>query len=192
MYAVFYLAILLKSMRQWDVVENMLAWETDACFIFRPDSSDGKWETWPGWSLWSPSGPWFHYRNITCQNKIKQTDEFLNVHSSGQLSLLTVCVLSSQLFKSLSHVRLCDSMNCSMPGFSVHYYLPELAQTHVHWVSDAIQPSHPLSPPPPLALSFSQHQGLFQWVGSLKQVAKLLELQLQYQSFQWIFRVDFL
>ena len=87
---------------------------------------------------------------------------------------------------------LCDPMNCRTPGFSVHHYLPEFAQTHVHWVSDAIQPSHPLLPPSPLDLNFSQHQGLFQWVSSSHQVAKVLELQLQHQSFQWIFRTDFL
>ena len=71
-------------------------------------------------------------------------------------------------------------------------HLPELAQTHVHWVNDAIQPSHPLSSPSPPALNLSQHQGLFQRVGSSHQLAKLLELQLQHQFFQWIFRVDFL
>ena len=70
--------------------------------------------------------------------------------------------------------------------------LTESAQTHVHWVGDAIQPSHPLSSPSPLALNVSQHQGLFTWVGSSHQVTKVLELQLQHQSFQWIFRVDFL
>ena len=76
-------------------------------------------------------------------------------------------------------------LHCSSP-------LTESAQTHVHWVGDAIQPSHPLSSPSPLALNVSQHQGLFTWVGSSHQVTKVLELQLQHQSFQWIFRVDFL
>ena len=83
-------------------------------------------------------------------------------------------------------------MDCSMPGFPVLHYLPEFAQTHVHWVSDAIHPSHPLLPPSPLALNLSLHQGLFYWVNSSHQEAKVLELQLQHQSFQWIFRVDFL
>ena len=78
------------------------------------------------------------------------------------------------------------------PAFPVHHQLPELAQTHIHWVGDAIQPSHPLSSPSPLAFSLSQHQGLFQWVSSLHQVTKLLEFQLQHQSFQWIFTTDFL
>ena len=87
---------------------------------------------------------------------------------------------------------LCNPMDCSMPGFPVHYQLPELAQTHVHWVSDAIQPTHPLSSPSPPAFNLSQHQGLFKWVSSSHQVNKVLELQLQHQSFQWIFRTDFL
>ena len=86
----------------------------------------------------------------------------------------------------------CDPMNCSTPGPPVHHQLPELTQTHVHWVGDAIQPSHPLSSPSPLAFNWSQHQGLFQWVSSSHQVAKVLEFQLQHQSFQWIFRTDFL
>ena len=85
---------------------------------------------------------------------------------------------------------LCDPMDCSTPGFPVHRQLPELAQTHVHWVSDAIWASHPLSPSSPPAFSLSQHQCLF--LSSLHQVAKVLEFQLQHRSFQWIFRVDFL
>ena len=83
-------------------------------------------------------------------------------------------------------------MDCSMPGFPVHYQLPELAQTHVHQVSDAIQSSHPLSSPSPPAFNLSQHQVLFQWVSSSHQVAKVWVFQLQHQSFQWIFRTDFL
>ena len=80
-------------------------------------------------------------------------------------------------------------MDCSTPGFPILHSLPEFAQTYVHWVSDAIQPSHPLSPPSPPAFNLSQHQGLFQWAGSWHQQAKVLELQLQHQSFQWIFTV---
>ena len=83
-------------------------------------------------------------------------------------------------------------MNCSTPGFSVLHCLHEFAQTHCHWVGDANQPFHLLSLPSPLALSLSQNQDLFQWVISLHQVSKVLELQLQHQSFLWIFRVDFL
>ena len=72
-----------------------------------------------------------------------------------------------------------DPIDCSTPGLPVLHHLPELAQTHVHWVSDAIQPSHPLSSPSPPAFSLSQHQGLFQWFSSSHQVAKVLELQNQ-------------
>ena len=87
---------------------------------------------------------------------------------------------------------LCDPMDCSMPGFPVHHQLRELAQTHVHQVSDAIQPSHPLLSLFPPTFSHSQHQGLFKWVSSSHQVAKVLEFQLQHQTFQWTFRTDFL
>ena len=87
---------------------------------------------------------------------------------------------------------LCDPMNCSMPGLPVHHQLLESTQTHVHQVSDAIQPSHPLSSPFPPALNLSQHQGLFQWVSPLHQVAKVLEFQFQHQSFQWTSRTDLL
>ena len=86
---------------------------------------------------------------------------------------------TEQNWTELQHIRLpCPS------------YLPEFAQTHDHWVGDAIQPSHPLSPPSLLALNLSQHQGLFQCVSFSHQVAKILALQ--HQSFQWIFRTDFL
>ena len=86
---------------------------------------------------------------------------------------------------------LCSPMNHSTPGLPVHHQLPEFTQTHVHLVSDAIQPSHPLPSPSPPALNLSQHQGLFQWVSSSHQVAKVLEFQLQHQSFQWIFRTEY-
>ena len=85
---------------------------------------------------------------------------------------------------------LCYPINCSKPGFPVLHYLLELIQTHVHWVGDAIQPSHPLSPPSLPTFNLSQHQGLFQWVSSSHQVAKGLELQ--HPSFHGIFRIDFL
>ena len=72
------------------------------------------------------------------------------------------------------------------------YHCPEFVQTHVHWVSDAIQPSHLLSTPSPPAFDLSQHHGFFQWVSSSHPLAKVLELQLQLKSFQWLFRTDFL
>ena len=97
-------------------------------------------------------------------------------------------------FSSISQScqTLYDTTDYSTPGFPVHQQLLELAQILVHWVSDAIQPSHPLSSPFPCAFNLSQNQGLFQWVSSSHQVAKVLEFQLQHQSFQWTFRTDFL
>ena len=83
-----------------------------------------------------------------------------------------------------------DPMNCSMPGLPIYHQLPESTQTHVHRVGNAIQPSHPLLSPSPPALNLSQHQGLFQWVSSLHQVAKVLQFQLRHQSFQWTFRTE--
>ena len=87
---------------------------------------------------------------------------------------------------------LCEPMNYSTPGLPVHHQLPESTQTRVHCVGDAIQPSHPLSSPSPPALNISQHQCLFKWVSSLHHVAKVLEFQLQHQSYQWTPRTDLL
>ena len=83
-------------------------------------------------------------------------------------------------------------MNRSTPGLPAHHQLPEFTQTHVHRVSDAIQPSHPLSTPCPLAPNPSQHQSIFQWVNSSHKVAKVLEFQLQHHSFQRNPRADLL
>ena len=94
--------------------------------------------------------------------------------------------------QSLSHVQLCDPMNHSTPGLPVHHQLPEFTQTHVLQISDAFQPSHPRSSPSPTAPNPSQHQSLFQWVNSLHEVAKVLELQLQHHSFQRNPRADLL
>ena len=92
--------------------------------------------------------------------------------------------------QSLSCVWLfCDPMDCSMPCFPVLHNLAEFAQIHVQWASGAIQPSYPLLLPSPFALNLSQPQNLFKWVDSSYQVAKILELQLQHQSFQWEFRL---
>ena len=91
-----------------------------------------------------------------------------------------------------SCLTLFNPMDCSTPGFHDRHQLLELAQTHVHRVGDAIQPSHTLSSPSPPTFNLSQHHSLFKWVSSSHQVAKLLEFQVQHQSFQWIFRIDFL
>ena len=116
-------------------------------------------------------------------------------HFSGLLTLslflprplslfLTHNQSSVQSVQSLRHGQLCDTTGCSMPGFPVHHQLPGLAQNHVHRVGDTIQTSHPLSSLSPPAFNLSQHQGLFKCVSSSLQVAKVLELQLQHQSFQ--------
>ena len=111
-------------------------------------------------------------------------------------SFLMIYSLNSALPLQFSSVaQLCpilsDPMDYSTLDFPVHHQLLELTQINVHWVADAIQPSHPLLSPSP-TFNLSQHQGVFQWVSSLHQVAKVLEFQLQHQSFQWVFRVDFL
>ena len=110
--------------------------------------------------------------------------------SSPSPSALNLSQHQFSLVQSLSRVWLCDPMNRSVPGLPVHHQLPEFIQTHVHWVSDAIQPSHTLSFPSPPAPNPSQHQSLSQWVSSSHQVAKVLEFQLQHQSFQWTLRTD--
>ena len=113
---------------------------------------------------------------LTENNKIPETN-YPSVHFS---SVAQLCL------------TFCDPMDCSTPGLPVHHQLLEFTQTHAHWVGDAIEPYHPLSSPSPPAFNLSQHQGLFRWLSSLHQVAKVLEFQLQHQSFQWIFMTDFL
>ena len=102
------------------------------------------------------------------------------------------CIVSQSVRSvTQSCPTLCDPMNRSTPGLPVHHQLLESTQTHVHCVGDAIQPSHPLSSPSP-ALNLSQHQGLFKWVSCSHHVAKVLEFQLQHQSFQWTPRTGLL
>ena len=119
---------------------------------------------------------------------------FLGTISPSPLFSLIGPKFSSVHFSSVAQScpTFCNTMDCSTPGLPVHHQLLELVQTHVHRVGDTIQPSHPLSSFSPPAPNPSQHQGLFQWVSSLHEVAKVLELQLQHQSSQWIFRTDFL
>ena len=133
-------------------------------------------------SFTSTSFSWWH---------LSLSEHKLSIHLLTHLSSFSFPQTFSSV-QSLSRVQLCDYMNHSMPDFPVHHQLPEFTQTHAHWVSDAIQPSHPLSSPPPLALNLSQHQGLFQWVNFSHEVAKVLEFQLQHQSFQWTPRTDLL
>ena len=117
--------------------------------------------------------------------KVKEESEKVGL----KLNIQETKIMASSPSSSVSSViqscpTLCNPMNRSMSGLSVHHKLPEFTQTHVHQVSDAIQPSHPLYSPSPPASNPSQHQGLFQRVNSSHEVAKVLEFQLQHQSFQ--------
>ena len=112
---------------------------------------------------------------------LKLCGKQVNEHSSVQFSS-----------EAQSCPTLCDPMNRSTPGLPVHHQFPKFTQTHIHRVSDAIQPSHPLSSPFLPAPNPSQHQSLFQRVNSLHEVAKVLEFQLQHHSFQRNPRADLL
>ena len=116
-----------------------------------------------------------HHRKMEKQIVVEYYNEFSSVQFSCS-------VVSNSLWP----------MNCSTPGLPVHHQLLEFTKTHVHRVSNAIQSSHPLSSPSPPAPSRSQHQSLLQWVDSSHEVAKVLEFQLQHQSFQWTPRTDLL
>ena len=130
-----------------------------------------------------------HWLTGTCVNMYRNSKAFPKFIQAMAASNALVSVRFSSVAQLC--LTLCDPMDCSMPDFPVHHQLPELVQIHINWVGDAIQPSRPLSSPSPLAFHLSQHQGLFQWVGSSHQVAKVLEVWLQHQSFQWVFRIDF-
>ena len=132
---------------------------------------------------------YYTFQHSSNRNALKGSDLFLFttfllfIHThTYRHTCMRVCMLQ------FSHSVMSDSLwphepqHASLP---VHHQLPESTQTHVHCVGDAIQPSHPLSSPSPSALNLSQHRGLFKWVSSLHQVAKVLEFQLQHQSFQW-------
>ena len=107
---------------------------------------------------------------------------------------ITYCWYNSIQFSSVAQscLNLCNPVNHTTPGLPVHHQLPEFTQTHVHRITDDIQPSHPLSSPSSPAPNPSQHQSLFQWVNSSHEVAKVSEFQPHYQSFQWKPRTDLL
>ena len=135
--------------------------------------------------------PWGKF--IMVNNKMKHSELWINFPSQD-----------TDLRKNFSDPRIqfssvaqscptfCDPMDCRMAGLPIHRQLPEFTQTHIHWVGAALPPSHLLSSPSPPAFNLSQHQDLFQGVSSSHQAAKVLEFQFQHQSFQWIFRTDFL
>ena len=117
----------------------------------------------------------------------------------GELICTWYKVMWSNISQFSSVTQLCptlyDPMDCRMPGLPVYCQVPEFTQTHVHWVSDAIQPFHPLLPPSPPALNLSQHQGVFKWPSSLHQVAKVLEFQsigvIQYKYLLFLLHVTY-
>ena len=122
---------------------------------------------------------WFHLHLINSDHKYAAL--FCEIRNQVQFSSVTQ-----------SCPTLCNPRNSSTLGLPVHHQLPESTQTNVHGLGDAIQPSHPLSSPSPPAFNLSQHQGLFKWISSSHQVAKVLEFKLQHQSFQWTPRTDLL
>ena len=132
-------------------------------------------------SLWSPC----QETNLALCDDLEEWNGSRERGSRGR-GYMHIYVYMYQSVSSVAQscATLCNPMECSTPGFPVHHQLPKLAQTHVHRISDAIQPSHSLSSPSPPAFRLSQHQGLFQRVSYLHQMAKVLELQLQHQSFQ--------
>ena len=153
---------------------------------------------------------WCVIYNVVLVSRVQRSDAVIHkyVYSFSGFSMMVLSAVpcaQQDLVAHLFHIQQCqfssvtqscltlhDLMDFSMPGLPVHHQLPKFTQTHLHWVSDAIQPSHPLSSPSPPAFKLSQHQSLFQWVSSSHQVAKVLELKLQHQSFQWIFRTNLL
>ena len=138
-----------------------------------------------------PLHPWIQQWSWSSESFTTEKNLHISGHTEFKPCSIRVNCTYNRIFSSVAQScpTLSDSMDCSMP---VHHQLLEFTQTHVHWVGDAIQPSHPLSSPSPPAFNLSQHQGLFQWLSSSHQVAKVLEFQLQHQAFQWTFRTDLL
>ena len=124
----------------------------------------------------------------TLNTKPNDHGPFMNIHVDPGLFNRAfswfIYIIQYSSLQLPSHVLLCSAVDCSMPGFPVHHQLTVLTQTRVHRVGDAIQPSHSLLSPSPPAFNLSQHQGLFQRISSLHQVANILEFELQHQSFQ--------
>ena len=143
---------------------------------------------WPHW----PPGSIHASLSFTVSQSLLTLMSIELVIPSNHLILCYSYLLLPSVFPSIrifsSESTLCNPMNCSTPGLPIPHHLPKLAQAHIHCISDVIQSSHPLTPPSLSTLNLSQNQGLFQWVNCSHQMNKILELQLQHQSFQWIFR----
>ena len=157
------------------------------------------------WAATSPLGLGLGFHRFVSQLDNRNHSKFAS-YSGTFLSPRVFCrvlftshsyysvLFSSLQFSSVAQLcpTLCDPMNRSTPSLPVHHQPSEFTQTHAHRVGDAIQPSHPLSSPSPPVPNPSQHQGLFKWLNSSHEVAKVLEFQLQHQSFQWTPRTDLL
>ena len=144
--------------------------------LYKTWSTRGEITTHSSILAWRSSWTVWKGKKICHQKMIPQDQKVFNMLQRKFSSVIQSCP------------TLCDPMDHRMTGFPVYHQLPEFAQTHVHQVSGAIQPSHPLSSPSSPAFNLSQHQGIFKWVSSSHQVAKALEFQ--HQTFQWIFRSD--
>ena len=146
-----------------------------------------------GWIFLTQGSNWglLHYRQIL-YHLSHQWNPYMYVCVCIYIYIYIYIYISSVQFSHSVVSDSCDPMNRSTPGLPVYHQLLDSTQTHVYWVGDAIQPSHPLSSPSPPALNPSQHQDLFKWVRSSRQVAKVLQFQFQYQSFKWTPRTDLL
>ena len=179
-------------------------------FVMLHPIEKSEWNVWPTQDYRKNWIPKYYQRNyVMCSNyqkinlviqfpgaKNKLTAHFA-VHNDQVMKWSELQQSSHRTSVQFSSVAqtcliLCDPVNHSTLALPVHHQLLESTQSHVHRVGDAIQPSHPLSSPSPPALNLSQHQGLFQWVNSSHQVAKVLEFQFQHQSFQWTPRTELL
>ena len=155
---------------------------------------------WAPKSLWMVTGAMKLNDTYSLEGKLwyvkNQRHHFANqgLYSESYDFSRSLVWMRSVQFSSIAQscTTLCDPMYHNTPGLPVHHQLPEFTQTHAHQVGDAIQPSHPLLSPSPPAPNPSQHQGLFQWVSSSHEMAKVLEFQPQHQSFQWRPRTDLL
>ena len=135
-----------------------------------------------------------HFKMQKSFGLLMDSPECLKTRNWTEIILINCPTCRSVQFSSVAQLclTLCDPMNCNTPGLPVHHQLPEFTQTHVHWVCDATKPPHPLLFPSPPAFNLSQHHSLFKWVSFSHQVAKVLEFQLQHQSFRWTPRTDLL
>ena len=191
---------------------QLLATSWTAAYQAPPSMRFSRQEYWSGVPLPSPGLLYLHTNfrislSISPKKKICldcNRDCIGSIHQYGNngffkqywaFQFMKNIYISFQVFFQFSSVTqscptLCDPMNHSTPGLPVYHQLSEFTQTHVHRVGDDIQPSHPLSSPSPPTPNPTQHQGLFQWVNSSHEVAKVLEFQPQHQSFQWTPRTD--